>query len=120
MVPMVNKRLYKLVLKVYNEYDDTPEERSYTYSNLESAVYNGLRTVLEKYIKVNALNYDTFRDYYERTYDECIDTNTFTVSLGVDNGDEYFLEASIIDTKEIIDDEFCEDFLENFVKIKEE
>ena len=117
MEPMVNKRLYTLVLKKYNGYGDTPDERKYTYTNLEYAVCDGLRKVLRTYIKVNNIDPDKFVDFYDRTYEECINTYTFTVSLGVDDGDEYYLEA-YIETGPIVDGEFPEEFLEDYLKIK--
>lgn len=119
MIPMVNKRLYQLVLKKYNEYDDTTDIRTYTYTNLEYALYNGLRTVLKKYIEVNGIDYDKFKDFHGRTFKECIYQSTFKVSLGVDDGDEYFLEASI-QIGDIVDDEFLEDFLKDYLSIKKE
>lgn len=120
MIPMVNKRLYQLVLRKYNELDDDNSDiRTYTYTNLEYALYNGLRTVLKKYIEVNGIDYDKFKDFYGRTFKECIYQSTFTVSLGVDDGNEYFLEASI-QIGDIVDDDFMDDFLEDFLKIKKE
>jgi len=120
MIPMVNKRLYQLVLRKYNELDDDNSDiRTYTYTNLEYALYNGLRTVLKKYIEINGIDYDKFKDFCGRTFKECIYQSKFKVSLGVDDGDEYFLEASI-QIGDIVDDDFVDDFLEDFLKIKKE
>lgn len=119
MEPMVNKRLYTLVLEEYNSMSDAPDIRKYTFTNLEYASYNGFRKVLDTYLKVNGINISQFMDYEGFTYDECLKMNKCTLPIGTEDGDDYYLVMSI-EMGEIVDDDFMDDFLEDFLKIKKE
>lgn len=122
MIPMENKRIYTLVMHYRTQsgaaHNDTTERLSYT--SLEYALYNGFRHVLDKYIEVNKIKPEKFKDLIGRSYDNCIANKTCSLLIKKHKDGSIVTLEMNIERGELVDDEFLDFQLEETLKISQE